>query len=322
MSDLKNCPFCGGKAEWANGLKGDNTPWRYIACEVCEATAPYPGDDPAAWNRRALQAVGPEPAVAVKWEQLSEIINAAVKVAIRTCSDFHIDADKLREFAGSALVATPPAEPVVEGLDVYYDRQIEWSRETFGPGGRTLGILDHIRKELHEIAADPQDLSEWVDVIILAMDGFWRHGGSASDLMPCLVAKQKKNMGRTWPDWRTMSEDRAIEHDRSDETALANNPAVKDDETVVEALRNWTGWRSIDTAPEDCRVLLATAGNWVGEAIMLRDEETGEQVWTWVDTGKPSLHSCYGWMPLPEHLLAPVLSDLRPDGFDGPTGAE
>ncbi len=102
-------------------------------------------------------------------------------------------------------------------------------------------------------------------------------------------------------------------------SALVATPPA---ETVVEALRNWTGWRSIDTAPEDCRVLLATAGNWVGEAIMLRDEETGEQVWTWVDTGKPSLHSCYGWMPLPEHLLAPVLSDLRPDGFDGPTGAE
>jgi hypothetical protein len=106
------------------------------------------------------------------------------------------------------------------------------------------------------------------------------------------------------------------------ERALATKPAVKDDETVVEALPNWNGWRSIDTAPEDCRVILATAGGWVCEAIMLRDEDTGEQVWTWVDTGKPSLHSCYGWMPLPAPLVAPVLSDLRPDGFDGPTGAE
>lgn len=93
-------------------------------------------------------------------------------------------------------------------------------------------------------------------------------------------------------------------------------------ERVVEALPKWAGWRSIDTALEDCRVILATAGNWVGEAIMLRDEDTGEQVWTWVDTGKRVRHSCYGWMPLPEHIDAPVLSDLRPDGSDGPTGAE
>lgn len=53
-----------------------------------------------------------------------------------------------------------------------------------------------------------------------------------------------------------------------------------------------------------------------------KDEDTGEQVWSWVDTGKPCKHSCLGWMPLPEPLQAPVLSELRPDGFDGPTGAE
>lgn len=98
--------------------------------------------------------------------------------------------------------------------------------------------------------------------------------------------------------------------------------ATTTDERAVEALPNWNGWRSIDTAPEDCRVILATSGNWVGEAIMLRDEDTGEQIWTWVDTGKPSRHSCYGWQHLPEALSAPVASDLRPDGFDGPTGAE
>lgn len=79
-------------------------------------------------------------------------------------------------------------------------------------------------------------------------------------------------------------------------------------------LPNYAGWRSIDTAPEDCRVILASAGNWVGEAIMLRDEDSGEQVWTWVDTGTVCRYSLYGWMHLPSPLSSPVLSDLRPDG--------
>lgn len=104
---------------------------------------------------------------------------------------------------------------MAETIETYYARQIEWSRATFGPDKRTGGIIDHITKELREVAADPHDLSEWVDLIILAMDGFWRHGGTAEDLMPRLLAKQQKNMARKWPDWRTMSPERAIEHDRS-----------------------------------------------------------------------------------------------------------
>ncbi|MDR7032389.1 dATP/dGTP pyrophosphohydrolase domain-containing protein [Mesorhizobium sp. BE184] len=124
-----------------------------------------------------------------------------------------------------SLTASEAAREKLEAtaIEDYYARQIKWSRETFGPALRTNGVLDHIRKELKEIEADPHDLSEWVDVIILAMDGFWRHGGSAADLMPRLLAKQQKNMARTWPDWRTMSEDQAIEHDRSGETLATLN---------------------------------------------------------------------------------------------------
>ena len=51
-------------------------------------------------------------------------------------------------------------------------RQWAWSDETFGPDNRTKGIVQHIKKELKEVEKDPQDLEEWVDVMILAMDGF------------------------------------------------------------------------------------------------------------------------------------------------------
>ena len=90
--------------------------------------------------------------------------------------------------------------------------QAEWSAKTFGPGERSAGIVDHIRKELLEIEADPYDLTEWIDVVILALDGAWRIGATPEQIIDALVAKQSKNEGRKWPDWRTAEAGKAIEH--------------------------------------------------------------------------------------------------------------
>jgi hypothetical protein len=105
--------------------------------------------------------------------------------------------------------------------------QANWSRETFGPGPRTEGVLDHICKEVDEVLADPYDLNEWVDLIILSFDGAWRaletkaemtgESWSPQQIIDAVKAKQAKNEARVWPDWRTMSADKAIEHDRSAE---------------------------------------------------------------------------------------------------------
>ena len=93
-------------------------------------------------------------------------------------------------------------------------RQREWSERTFGPGERAQGIIDHIRKELREIEADPQDLCEWIDVVILALDGAWRSGATPDQIIDALAAKQAKNELRAWPDWRTADPSKAIEHIR------------------------------------------------------------------------------------------------------------
>lgn len=101
-------------------------------------------------------------------------------------------------------------------------RQIRFSGKTFGPGTRTEGVVDHIRKELAEILQDPTDVEEWIDVIILGCDGAWRalSGSGKSDVqiaeIVCreLAAKLAKNESRVWPDWRTASPDKAIEHVR------------------------------------------------------------------------------------------------------------
>ena len=97
----------------------------------------------------------------------------------------------------------------------YLEKQKEWSSKTFGNGKRTLGIIKHIQKELIEIEECPEDLQEWIDVIILAMDGYWRHGGNAKDLMERLIEKQCINFNRDYP--FPTSEDLPSEHIRINE---------------------------------------------------------------------------------------------------------
>jgi dATP/dGTP pyrophosphohydrolase len=103
--------------------------------------------------------------------------------------------------------------PIMEdSLIPYLERHAAWSARTFGPGPRTKGILEHIRKELKEIEQDPGDLEEWIDVIILALDGYWRHWGNPLDLMRRLQEKQNKNFARQWPAWQP--QDHPTEHIR------------------------------------------------------------------------------------------------------------
>lgn len=100
-------------------------------------------------------------------------------------------------------------------LSKHIERQREWSIQTFGPGDRTKGVIDHIKKELIEIEqSSGQDIEEWIDVIILALDGAWRAGFTTTQITDALYMKQVKNELRKWPDWRTVGPDKAIEHVR------------------------------------------------------------------------------------------------------------
>lgn len=128
-----------------------------------------------------------------------------------------------------------PWDPTSLDLVAHLRRQSEFSLRTFGPGSRSVGIADHIEKELREVreaaaAAANAELSgsldkshrdellaEWIDVAILAFDGAWRTGASPEEIVMALRAKQVKNEARKWPDWRTADPNKAIEHDRSAE---------------------------------------------------------------------------------------------------------
>lgn len=103
----------------------------------------------------------------------------------------------------------------LEGRDLvaHLRRQRSFSRDTFGPHPRLMGVVAHIRKELIEIAKKPNDLEEWIDVVLLAFDGAWRAGHEPEQIAAALAAKQAKNEARTWPDWRGVPDGEAIEHD-------------------------------------------------------------------------------------------------------------
>lgn len=110
--------------------------------------------------------------------------------------------------------AAPQASAEDFDFVAHLARQAEFSARTFGPGARVAGVCDHIRKELIEVETSGGDLKEWVDVIILGLDGAWRSGATPQEIIAAIVAKQAKNEARTWPDWRTVDPTKAIEHDR------------------------------------------------------------------------------------------------------------
>lgn len=139
---------------------------------------------------------------------------------------------RLAAAAGSVSPEAPD-----EALTAILARQREWSAETFGPGTRLRGVLDHIRKELREVEANPTDVSEWIDVAILAFDGAWRNSGmEPADIAAAMLAKYERNRARTWPDWRTADPDKAIEHDRTADAPAAASPGAQPDEARIDHL--------------------------------------------------------------------------------------
>jgi len=102
-------------------------------------------------------------------------------------------------------------------IQMYLVRQRLWALNTFGPGVRDKSLIKHIKKELDEIKASPGDLEEWIDVVILALEGAIRNAEAVSDtpvddVVDCLLMKQEKNINREWPDWKAMDPSQPIEH--------------------------------------------------------------------------------------------------------------
>lgn len=122
------------------------------------------------------------------------------------------------------------------------------NREKFGPGARTKGVQEHIKKEFDEINSASGIYGrqeEWVDVAILGIDGLLRacrevlrdtHPGTVENIFGedhqsvfdgepsnevvakyacrALIEKINKNELRDFGDWRQASPDAPMEHKR------------------------------------------------------------------------------------------------------------
>ena len=179
--------------------------------------------DAANTARRDAQALHQDAlAATVSAEHKAEQAECALRDLVATidlhtdCMDGSMNTAPLAQYIEAAEVLLGERSATLSSFDLvdHLYRQRDFSQRTFGPGECTARVLDHIRKELGEIEAKPGDLSEWIDVVLLAFDGAWRAGFEPDQIAHALAAKQTKNESRTWPDWRTAEPGKAIEHVR------------------------------------------------------------------------------------------------------------
>lgn len=241
--NLRRCPFCGGRGEYepsamaiecrdCGGRGGrrlnHNSPTATEAWNRRTTTPPSYLSDPE-WEgmtiERAFQMVAASRKASTDHgNMLVAIIErgtadaARAEAAERRVAELEAEVAECRMSMGGAVAAmgiwrTKAREMEAASAAAFFDAKAAWSLETFGPGDRYAGVVAHIRKELAEVEAKPADLEEWVDVVLLAMDGAWRSAGAdGAAFVAALRAKDAKNRGRTWPDWRTLKPGDVSEH--------------------------------------------------------------------------------------------------------------
>lgn len=80
------------------------------------------------------------------------------------------------------------------------ESQTPWSQTTFGsdtPESSRKPTL-HMRKEVDEILANPDDITEYADVLLLLIDAARRRGFVFSDLVQAAIAKHEICKTREW----------------------------------------------------------------------------------------------------------------------------
>lgn len=129
-------------------------------------------------------------------------------------------------------------------------RQMVFSKSTWGPGARTLGVLDHLKKEIEEVEQSNGSAVEWVDVAILALDGLTRQLWASSEYsqsadsvaataVNMIIGKQGRNEVRTWPSWHDSDPDKAMERVVPKDAARAALDYAKDSQYDGDHHKMW-----------------------------------------------------------------------------------
>jgi hypothetical protein len=126
--------------------------------------------------------------------------------------------------------------------------QITWSAKTFGTEARKEGLLRHIERECNEVrtaeSGGSNELSEWIDIVMLALDGAWRREWSstfyttneavAEEVVTALLAKMAVNQAREWPA-PGVPEDQPVEH----VVLFGQADRRVDVATLIDEARSW-----------------------------------------------------------------------------------
>lgn len=85
-------------------------------------------------------------------------------------------------------------------LGEFWDLHAEWSRTTFGSDAERgpAGPLAHMAKEIAEVQANPKDLMEYADLLLLLFDACRRAGFNFHQLRRAACEKLKINKARKW----------------------------------------------------------------------------------------------------------------------------
>lgn len=80
--------------------------------------------------------------------------------------------------------------------------------KTFGHS-TVASKMAHLKEECDEVTADPQDLHEWADCLILLLDAARRAGHNIDDLHKAVSEKMDINKKRNWG---TADQDGVVRH--------------------------------------------------------------------------------------------------------------
>lgn len=146
------------------------------------------------------------------------LFGSSEQIMCGTCFNGYITAGDVRHIQEMLKPHDVKADSTLEiALLRFLSEKWEHSQRVFGPQ-TTTGVLNHVRSEVEEIQEEPTDITEWVDLILLGMDGAMRScpdpKTAPQEVVRAIRDKFEVVKKRQYPDWRTLAPDEASYHEK------------------------------------------------------------------------------------------------------------